>query len=205
MTQTEVNDLDQQIAELQAKRHQQLKQGEAKAKINQAEQLAEKMKASNATKVERTRDHWPNGAVILKDLLDKQYELYQVTKSAKELTHQVSERRTELKGSGKHLIGREQQAFADLEQRAIDATQRKNELERAIQGDTTLKRAFATDHSKQFANVLKSLEKAANDLEDLAKVEEAINHHPHYTHYSKLKLPKLLKQLHEVADGIEKY
>jgi chromosome segregation ATPase len=205
METAELSTLDQQIAELQAQRHQQLKATEAKAKINQEEQLAEKMKAANAKKVEHTREYWPNGAVILKDLLDKQYELHQVTKRAKELTHQVSERRTELKGSGRQLIGREQQQFADLEQRAIDATQRKNELERAIQSDTTLKRAFATDHSKQLQSVLKTLEKAATELEDLAKVEEVMNYHPHYTHYSKLKLPKLLKQIHEVADGIEKY
>ena len=201
----ELSALDQQIAELQAKRHQQQKAAEKQAKVSQHEQLAEKIKANNSAKIERTRQRWPNGAVVLENLLAKQLELHELTPKAKVLGDQLSKRRSELKEQGRQLFGKELQAFGDLEQRAEDAHKRKAELERAIQADTTLTKAFAADHSKQLQSVLKTLEKAATELEDLAKVEHALSYHPKYSFTPKPKLPGLLKQLHEVMDSIENY
>lgn len=201
----QLTDLDRQIAELQAQRHQQQKAAEATAKVTQAEQLIQKMKASNSAKIERTRERWPTGAVILEDLLTKQLELHEITPRVRMLVDQLSKRRSELKEQGRQLFGKEQAAFADLEQRTEDAHQRKNELKRAIQADTTLQKAFAADHSKQLQSVLKTLEKAANGLADLAGIEDALRFHPKYSLTPKPKLPALLRQLREVMEGIEKY
>lgn len=193
--------IDQQIADLQRQRAEQLQVVRQQQQLTAAEQLHQKTLTRNESLVTKTRQLWPSGAVILKELLAQQLELRDTEAKYKEQAQKLRERMTNTQDPG----FLEQQQLATLQQEVKDLYKRKTELRRNMVGDTRLSRVFKADYQQQFSSAMKTANKLRGELQKLADVSEVVRRQPEKDYTPSTPVQAAVQQLDKIIDEIGKY